>query len=95
MSINKIIIGVLAGVAAGSVLGVLYAPDSGKSTRRRIINKGQAYMADVEEKMNDYVTELNEKMENLKSEFTEWRAHRKSEIENLIEKEVPLTVKSK
>ena len=34
----KIIIGVLAGAAAGAITGILLAPDSGKNTRKKIID---------------------------------------------------------
>lgn len=34
----KIITGVLAGAAAGAVTGLLLAPDSGKNTRKKIVN---------------------------------------------------------
>jgi gas vesicle protein len=40
MSKGKIVLGVLAGIAAGTVLGVLIAPDKGAETRRKIRQKG-------------------------------------------------------
>jgi gas vesicle protein len=33
---NKIILALLLGVAAGTAVGLLYAPDSGENTRKRI-----------------------------------------------------------
>ena len=42
MSTGKIVVGVLAGVAVGALLGVLFAPDKGSETRKKI-SKGGFY----------------------------------------------------
>lgn len=44
MSSGKILLGIIAGLAAGATLGVLFAPDNGKDTRKRISNKGEDYL---------------------------------------------------
>ena len=36
MKAGKVFLGVLAGVAAGAVLGILFAPDKGSKTRKKI-----------------------------------------------------------
>jgi gas vesicle protein len=41
MSSGKVLLGVLAGVAVGAALGVLFAPDKGWNTRKRISKKAE------------------------------------------------------
>jgi gas vesicle protein len=40
MTNGKAVLAVLAGVVAGTVLGVLFAPDKGSEVRKKIVNKG-------------------------------------------------------
>jgi gas vesicle protein len=50
MNSNKIIIGVLAGMAAGALLGVLYAPAKGSDTRKKISKTGRDLSDAVKDK---------------------------------------------
>lgn len=52
MSRGKIILGVLAGLAAGATIGILFAPDKGTETRKKIVNKGEEYVDNLKEKIN-------------------------------------------
>ena len=36
MSTGKVMLGILAGLAAGEALGILFAPDKGSETRKKI-----------------------------------------------------------
>lgn len=82
MSVKKIVLSIVTSAVVGSILGILYAPDNGKSTRRKIINKGKGYMTNLENMMENYANEFNEKIENLKVEFTELGHNGKSGIED-------------
>jgi len=39
MSSSKVLLGVLGGVAAGALMGVLFAPSEGKKTRKKFYPK--------------------------------------------------------
>jgi gas vesicle protein len=64
MSTGKILFGVLAGVAAGAVLGILFAPAKGSKTRKKIAKKGMDYADELSGKLKDFMEEMTEKFES-------------------------------
>ena len=70
MNAGKLFLGVLAGVAVGATLGVLFAPKKGSSTRKRISRKGEEYIGDLEEKFNDFIDTTAKKYRDVKDEVT-------------------------
>jgi gas vesicle protein len=87
MNTSKIVIGVLAGAALGAVAGVLFAPDKGSVTRKRISDKGLDLTDDFKVKMNDILDNLIGKYEKVKSELSDFADNGKSKLED-IEKEM-------
>ena len=55
MSSGKILLGVVAGAAAGAILGLLIAPGKGSATRKRIARTGLEYADEANDKFNEYV----------------------------------------
>ncbi len=53
MSRGKIILGALAGLAAGALIGILFAPEKGTSTRKKIVNKGEEYVDNLKDKISN------------------------------------------
>jgi len=77
MSSGKLVLGLLAGVAAGALAGILFAPAKGSRTRRRIMKKGEDYAEVLKEKFDDLLETVNKKMEKVKEEvsnFTDKKA---------------------
>ncbi len=68
MSAGKIISGVLIGAAAGAILGILFAPDRGSETRRKISQKGTDLADSLKNKFNDFVDSVSEKFQGAKGE---------------------------
>jgi len=64
MGTGKILLGVLAGVTAGALMGILFAPDRGSETRRKVVKKGKDLVGDVEETLKGFMTEVTEKFES-------------------------------
>ena len=54
-STSNVIIGALAGVAAGLAIGLLFAPEKGEETRRKIGEKYNDLADSWKEKFNDMV----------------------------------------
>jgi gas vesicle protein len=84
MSSGKVIIGVLAGAAIGATLGILFAPDKGSVTRKKIAKKSNGYVDDLEDKFNEFMETVTEKYENMKEEainMTKKARHKMEEAE--------------
>jgi gas vesicle protein len=53
MSRVNVAIGAVAGIAVGALLGVLYAPDKGTETRRKISTKSKDTADSIKHKFSD------------------------------------------
>ncbi|MDQ3048124.1 MAG: YtxH domain-containing protein [Bacteroidota bacterium] len=68
MNNGKLVLGVLAGAAAGVILGVLFAPDKGSETRKKIAKKGAESADDLKEKLENILAALTQQFEAAKKE---------------------------
>ncbi len=64
-SSGKILAAVAAGIAAGAILGILFAPDKGSETRKKISERGKRFSDDAK----DIVQKGKEKLNDLKEEI--------------------------
>ena len=72
----KIIVAVAAGIAVGAALGVLFAPDKGSETRKKMNDEGKKLYDDVKdkfrrgkEKFNDLREDIEQKVKEKAEEF--------------------------
>ncbi len=84
MNTKKVLMGALAGLAAGATLGLMFAPYKGKSTRRRIIEKGDSFISNFEQIMTSYLNTINKKLENMKMEITHMGSNGKAKVEETM-----------
>ncbi|MBS1510298.1 MAG: YtxH domain-containing protein [Bacteroidetes bacterium] len=62
---GKIVTAAVAGVAAGAILGILFAPDKGSETRKKINEQGKKFAGSVK----DGFLKGKEKFNAMKDEF--------------------------
>jgi len=70
MGSGKVLASVLAGAAAGAILGILFAPDKGTETRRKIAEKGAGLADSVKGKVSEYSDAISEKYDSVKEKLT-------------------------
>ena len=68
MSNSKTLLGFLAGAAVGSILGILFAPDKGTETRRKITETSGDLTDSLKSKFNDFVDSIKESYEGVRSQ---------------------------
>lgn len=79
MKNNNLLLGIISGVAIGSILGVLFAPAKGSETRKKIRDKG----SDLKDNFKNSVSKLSEKIDGYKSDATILIEEEKANLENL------------
>lgn len=68
---GKILAAVAAGIAAGAVLGILFAPDKGTETRRKISEQGKKMADGIKVKFNKGKEKFNDLKENIEHKMNE------------------------
>lgn len=81
MNSGKVLLGILAGVASGALIGILFAPAKGSRTRRRILKKGERYAEGLKEKFDECADNISEKFEQIKEEVSSFAQKGKDQLE--------------
>ena len=68
---GKILAAVAAGIAAGAVLGILFAPDKGSETRRKINEQSKKVADGIKIKFNKGKEKFNELKEDIEQKARE------------------------
>lgn len=60
MGTGKTLLGMLAGIAAGALIGVLLAPEKGTRMRKRLLRKGEDLKDSLTEKIDEKFEDLTD-----------------------------------
>lgn len=69
-STTGFLVGLLAGAAVGAALGILFAPDKGSVTRKKIRNKADKIKDDFDEKFEDVKNYVNDAIGEMKAKVS-------------------------
>lgn len=70
MKTDKLLLagGIVAGAAAGVLIGILLAPDKGEETRKKMIEKSEDQLETLKDKMERMVTAVCRSIESIKND---------------------------
>lgn len=83
MNTGKVLLSIVAGAAAGALVGVLFAPHKGSVTRKKIARRTGSYADGLKEKFGEMVDSVTEKFDRVKedvSEFAEQNMQKNGEV---------------
>ena len=86
MSTSKVLLGVVVGLAAGAMAGILMAPDSGSNTRKKLSDRGQGMVDDLKGKFNDFLDGFMSNVETVKDDAADIADRAKNKIGETVKK---------
>jgi gas vesicle protein len=82
MSSSKILVGFLAGAAVGALAGILFAPDKGSNTRKKIANKTGDITDSVKNSFSNFIDGVKETYSGAKDDVEELGDKAKSKLQH-------------
>lgn len=65
MNSGKIVLGILASIGVGALIRIVFAPQKGAKTRRKIAKKGEAYLDDLKNQFDDFLSDASDKIDKI------------------------------
>lgn len=88
---GRVILAALSGVASGIALGLLFAPDKGEETRKKLNQKREDYLKDLIKDVEGLRANLNKRAEETKEGISEFRKNAKNRSDDLLDRAKKLT----
>ena len=67
----KVIGAIMVGAAIGGALGILFAPDKGSETRKKIVGNTDELTDAIKEKFNIFLEDIKKEVESIKGKANE------------------------
>ncbi len=84
---SKLLLGLVVGVAAGAVAGLLIAPTSGKETRDKLKESASNFKEDLDKKLHDLSDKVDkETLNDIKDKFGDLKGKAKKEYDIIAKK---------
>ena len=80
MSTTKVLLGFIAGAAVGAIAGVLFAPDSGENTRKKIADKSGDWTDAAKDSFNGLIDGVKNAYSTTKDKMEEFGDHAKANM---------------
>jgi gas vesicle protein len=84
MNTGKVVTAVLASVAVGAALGILFAPEKGSVTRRSISRRSKQFTDDITDKANEFIDNMAERFELAKDEASQLAETGRNKTEQVL-----------
>ncbi|MFA5329567.1 MAG: YtxH domain-containing protein [Prolixibacteraceae bacterium] len=82
MKSDNVLLGLLVGVSAGAILGILVAPKI-TSAKRKIFRKKVDFADELNDKFDELLESITEKLKNVQKETSEFIAQERQKIDEL------------
>ncbi len=80
---GKLMGAILIGAAIGGALGILFAPDKGSETRKKISSKGNDLTDAVKDKFSMIVDKFRKEVEAIKDQANDFAENGKSVVDDI------------
>jgi gas vesicle protein len=69
---GKIIAALIAGAAVGAAIGILFAPDKGSETRKKMAGSGEDFVETLKAKFGEMIDGVKKEVNSMKNEAGEF-----------------------